>query len=144
MHSEAFKISHLKEIRTGVNSEMFDKISAVIRTGEVTGKLMAFTLISDGKPVAVGGIYEIWEKVGEAFALISAEAVKYPKSLFKFFSINMEIGIEAGEYNRVQAAVKSDFEKGIRFVERLKFNQEGLMKYWGPDGSDYFMYARVI
>ena len=50
------------------------------------------------------------------------------------------------EYNikRVQTAVRSDFDKGIRFAEWLGLENEGLMKHYGFDGSAQYRYARIF
>ena len=34
-------------------------------------------------------------------------------------------------------------EKAVRFIKWLKFEEEGIMKKFGPDGVDYFRYAWV-
>ena len=39
---------------------------------------------------------------------------------------------------------KQDFQQGIRFAEWLGLEREGLMKKWGFDGSDQYMYARIF
>jgi RimJ/RimL family protein N-acetyltransferase len=52
----------------------------------------------------------------------------------------------ARKYNikRVQTAVRSDFDKGIRFAKWLGLENEGLMKHYGFDGSDQYRYARIF
>ena len=45
---------------------------------------------------------------------------------------------------RLQVAVRTDFEKGKKFVEFLDFEFEGVMHSYFPDGSNAFLYARFI
>jgi len=44
---------------------------------------------------------------------------------------------------RLQTAVKADFKIGVRFAEFLGFKNEGLMKAYGPDKTDYYRMARI-
>jgi len=44
---------------------------------------------------------------------------------------------------RLQTAVKANFKLGIRFAEWLGLQQEGLMKQYGPDGTDYYRMAKL-
>ena len=65
---------------------------------------------------------------------------KYLKAIKKDFAK------VARKYNikRVQTAVRTDFDKGIRFAEWLGLENEGLMKHYGFDGSDQYRYARIF
>ena len=40
-------------------------------------------------------------------------------------------------------SVKSNFKTGLRFAEFLGFKNEGLMRGYGPDKSDYYLMAKV-
>jgi len=43
---------------------------------------------------------------------------------------------------RIQASVSASDTKALRFASWLGFEDEGLMKKYGPDGSDYRRVAR--
>ena len=45
---------------------------------------------------------------------------------------------------RIQAAVRADWPEAQRFAEFLGLENEGLMRKYGPDGSDYFRFAKVL
>ena len=45
---------------------------------------------------------------------------------------------------RVQTAVRKDFITGIKFAEWLGMESEGLMRYYGYDGSHQYRYARIF
>ena len=61
-------------------------------------------------------------------------------------AIKKDFAKVARKYNikRVQTAVRSDFDKGIRFAKWLGLENEGLMKHYGFDGSDQYRYARIF
>ena len=46
--------------------------------------------------------------------------------------------------NRVQTAVRANYTTGLRFAKWLGLQEEGLMKKFGFDGSDQYMYARLF
>ena len=53
------------------------------------------------------------------------------------------LGIMAdNELWRIQASVSVNDEKALRFASWLGFEDEGLMKKYGPDGSDHRRVAR--
>ena len=52
--------------------------------------------------------------------------------------------IKEQELVRIQAAVRADWPEAQRFAEFLGLENEGLMRKYGPDGSDYFRFAKVF
>jgi len=61
-------------------------------------------------------------------------------------AIKKDFARVAKEHNikRVQTAIRKDFTQGQRFAEWLGLENEGLMKHYGFDGSDQYMYARIF
>jgi RimJ/RimL family protein N-acetyltransferase len=51
---------------------------------------------------------------------------------------------EEFDYQRIQASIAVTDKTAKRFAEWLGFQNEGVMKKYGPDGTDYYRYARVI
>ena len=58
-------------------------------------------------------------------------------------SIFNELVIEHG-LHRIQAAVRADWPEAQRFAEFMGFENEGLMRKFGQDKTDYIRYARVL
>lgn len=50
---------------------------------------------------------------------------------------------EQNNFVRVQATTHRQFERGRRFLEWLGFEREGVLRNYGPDGSDHIIYARI-
>ena len=52
------------------------------------------------------------------------------------------------EYNdiesTIQTAVRADFDIGLKFAKWLGLKNEGLMEYYGIDGSHHYRYARIF
>lgn len=95
--------------------------------------------------IAVGGIIQLWNGVGMAWAIVDknipSECVKKTAILFKKWFHKMA---EHYGFHRIQADVKSDnFEKGHKFVKFLGFKHEGKMTAYGSDKEDHDRYALV-
>ena len=50
---------------------------------------------------------------------------------------------EKNKIHRLQTSVKAEFKTGVRFANWLGLETEGLMKKYGPDGSDYLRMAKI-
>ncbi len=44
---------------------------------------------------------------------------------------------------RVEAQVRRGFGPGCRLARLVGFEVEGILRSWGPDGSDFFMYSKL-
>jgi len=86
----------------------------------------------------------IWGQVAEGWVIATQDVWDHPLSVAK--AIKKDFAKVARKYNikRVQTAVRSDFDKGIRFAQWLGLENEGLMKHYGFDGSDQYRYARIF
>jgi len=86
----------------------------------------------------------VWPGVMYAWALISEDVKKVPLSFHKAVKSVIEVYAGKEELYRMQLDVKSDYSSGCKWVESLGFKKEGLMRKYGPDGSDYNLYARIF
>ena len=105
---------------------------------------LSFTAIVNDKPIAAGGISVLWDNVAEGWVMATHEVWNHSIIMAKHFKKRTDILIETTKIKRLQTSVKADFTLGHKFAKWLKFEEEGLMKHYGPDGSDYIRYARII
>ena len=105
---------------------------------------LSFTGLIGNKPIFAAGMKMIWGQVAEGWVIATQDVWDHPLSVAK--AIKKDFAKVARKYNikRVQTAVRSDFDKGIRFAEWLGLENEGLMKHYGFDGSDQYRYARIF
>src|SRR5210317_1464725 len=85
---------------------------------------LAFTGMVNDKPIFAAGMKMIWGQVAEGWVIASSDMWKYPLGVAK--------------------AIRKDFAQGKRFAEWLGLENEGLMRKFGFDGSDQYMYARIF
>lgn len=105
---------------------------------------MSFTGLVNNKPIAAGGVFYLWDGVAEGWVLATKEIYKYPIFCAKHIKQRTEIILKANKIKRIQTSVKADCDVALRFAKWLGFKQEGLMESYGPDGSDFVRFARVM
>lgn len=107
----------------------------------------AKTLFWDNKVMAIVFFTNKWAKHYEAILFVS------PNVWELSFPARLKIGLKAVRvfktfkelYKpiRVQANCLATFKTGVKFVEKLGFAKEGLLKKFGEKGDDYYRYAWV-
>tara|TARA_R100000808_G_scaffold19385_1_gene42091 strand:- start:7075 stop:7497 length:423 start_codon:yes stop_codon:yes gene_type:complete len=106
--------------------------------------IRGYTLFEEDVVLGIGGVHNIWQGVGEAWLLLGKEAFARPKTVARHTVYMFAHMQEEYKYQRIQASISVKDVKAKRFAEWLGFENEGIMKKYGPDGSDYYRYARVM
>ena len=108
------------------------------------GGSIAFTAYNNNTILGMGGFIELYPHLAEAWVIVltnnNFSTLKIARNILKLFN---KVANDYPRWERIQAAVQSDFDKGIRLIEFLGFENEGLMKKFGPDKQDYYRYAMV-
>lgn len=102
----------------------------------------AFTLYQGNEIVGCGGIMKIWDGFGEAWTLFTRLLFQNPKTVHKTVKYIMGELIKEEGFKRVQAVVDASNERAVRWIERLGFEREGLMRKYIGD-KDFYLYARI-
>ena len=105
---------------------------------------LAFTGIVNDNPIFAAGMKMIWGQVAEGWVIATSEMWKHPLSVAKAIKKDFARVAKENNITRVQSAIRKDFSEGQRFAEWLGLEKEGLMRKWGFDGSDQYMYARLF
>jgi len=105
---------------------------------------MSFTGLVNDKPIAAGGVFHLWDGVAEGWVLATKDIYKYPVFCAKHIKQRTEIILQANKIKRLQTSVKANCDVALRFAKWLGLKEEGLMKNYGPDGSDFIRFARII
>jgi hypothetical protein len=99
--------------------------------------------VPTGSPLAVITGAVIFQGTYEVSALIGANARKYPIQFFRHVKGRIEHFEELHNLRRTQTLIRKGYPFLIKWIELLGFEQEGLLRKFGPEGDDYYMYARV-
>ena len=103
----------------------------------------ARTLTYEGKPIAIGGVSPVWAGVGDLWVVMSDEGYQHPTILARHFRQLIQQAREVILAHRLQAAVHTKNKRQMNFLEKLGFEQEGVLRgYYEPD-EDYHLYSIV-
>ena len=102
-----------------------------------------FTLEDDEEILAVGGAHILWPGVAEAWGLVSPSGKKHGRLFARYAKRRFEGMLKENDIKRMQAPIHATDESGMRFVEWLGFEKEGLMRKYGLQGEDYVRVARI-
>ena len=105
---------------------------------------LAFTGIVNDNPIFAAGMKMIWGQVAEGWVIATSEMWKHPLGVAKAIKKDFARVAKENNITRVQSAIRKDFSEGQRLAEWLGLEKEGLMRKWGFDGSDQYMYARLF
>ena len=103
----------------------------------------AYTLFVKDKPIVAGGIFILWKGVAEGWVLANRNIYDVKFLAAKEIKKRTDLLCKKNKINRLQTSVKADFKTGVRFANWLGLETEGLMKKYGPDGSDYLRMAKI-
>ena len=94
--------------------------------------------------IACGGVAcAAWKGFGEFWLIPSIYVPQYPKTVFKAARTFIIDAIEKMDLHRVQATIRATDLTAIGWIEHLGFEREGLMRKFGPNQEDQYLYARV-
>ena len=106
--------------------------------------VIGYTGLEGNTVLATGGVHRMWEGVGEAWLLVGKEGYDIPKTVAKYTSYIFQHIQEEHQMFRIQASVSAMDKRANKYAQWLGFEKEGIMRKYGPDGSDYIRYARVV
>ena len=103
----------------------------------------SFTLLGDGTPIVCGGIIPLWNGVCEGWVIGGKRIFQAKIKAARLIKKRTDLLCLNNNVSRLQTAVKAGFKEGYRFAKFLGLQDEGLMKKYGPDGSDYYRMAKI-
>lgn len=105
---------------------------------------LAFTCMINNEPIAAAGMKILWTGVAEGWVIATAKVWKHPRTIARAIKKNFARLALEHKIHRVQTAVRSEYQTGLKFATWLGLENEGLMKKFGFDGTDHYRYARLF
>lgn len=99
----------------------------------------AHTVMVDGKPIACGGLIQIWAGRAYVWSYLSDEALKH----MRFIHRAALAGLARARWARIEMAVDVGHAAAKRWAVHLGFELEGVARKWTQDGRDVEIWARV-
>jgi hypothetical protein len=140
-----YTTAHAQEmIKYGMNDPLMDIDCSYLQNyTDVVAPGLSFTLVDGVIPIVSGGIYPLWQGTAEGWVLSSKRIFNYKIKSAALIKRRLDMLCVNNKIWRLQTAVKSNFKLGVRFAEWLGLQQEGLMKQYGPDKTDYYRMAKI-
>jgi len=105
---------------------------------------LSWSGVHNGHLVGAGGIIPIWDGVAECWLVGGWRLGSHKVSAVRALTVTLARLVKEQQLRRLQAIVRADWDQAVRFVEFLRFEREGLLRGYGPDGSDHYVYARIF
>lgn len=127
---------HFEEIKLG-ERHRFDSIEKHSSPYSVTLKHDGEIIAIMGGALFVAGVFYVWAFISDSAAKCGVSFTKIVRRIIDFYISDLSL-------RRVWFVVREDFKMGMRWAKALGFSQEGLMKKFMPDGSNAWLYARIV
>lgn len=105
--------------------------------------VFAAALVEHDLVVAIVGGNVLWNGVVHVWAVTTDHVPRFKKAVHAQVKNLLEAATISHEVHRFEATVRDDYEVGKKWIERLGFVEEATLKKYGPDKTDYILYART-
>lgn len=123
-----------------------DDVDALKRCEDTatTGLTFAQTFTIDEKPVGIIGVTVLRAHIAELWGFLSEDVKKYPLAFHKQCIELLNKYFAELNVPRFQCYVMSEYLEGNRWMKLMGFQREGLLRKFGADGKDYFVWSKVV
>lgn len=143
-----FETEHLKKLKLRPEEAYMEQMDRDELARQLSQKGPAYSVFykdkSKDKLLVCAGIVILWPSVGEAWSFCDVEVRRFSREIYVYISSSLNELIKQYNLHRIQAHALTIWRSAYRFLERLGFEREGIMKRYGINGEDYYLYARVI
>jgi hypothetical protein len=100
--------------------------------------------VEEGTLHGIAGSYRQWSGSAQFWAAMDKNTECCPIAFAKMCEALIQYAATKQELRRGSLTVRANYEQGNKFAKHLKFEFEGLMKRFLPDGEDANLYARIF
>lgn len=127
---------HLRDFET-------NRLEHIQQFPEVYEYGVGYSVFDNHRLIFCGGFIPYWEGAGEVWIICDVCVKHYIRELYFYTKLYLDRIIDRYKLHRVQSSVMVDYCAGHRFLERMGFKKEGLMRKYDWQGKDYYLYARI-
>ncbi|MBN2323805.1 MAG: hypothetical protein JXQ30_08720 [Spirochaetes bacterium] len=136
-----FELDHLNQVV--FRAVEFGRYEFIENYKETFLKGPAYSAFDGESLVFCGGVVIYWKGVGEGWLICNHTIRKYIREVCFYVGEYLKKIISEDDLHRVQATVPAQWGQGVRFLERMGFQREGLLRKYSKDAEDYYIYSRV-
>lgn len=111
---------------------------------DMVSKHPAYTVFYDDIAIFAGGVVLFPWGMGDAWLLTQKKAFDYKKTFCSIVMAKLANIILSNDLSRVSMLVEAEDNKAKKFASFLGFNEEGLLKKYGPLKKNYYQFARIV
>jgi hypothetical protein len=104
---------------------------------------LTWTAIGHGKVIGIFGFRPMWRAVGETWLLPGHGIERHAISVVRVARQIMTNVMYDFSLKRLQIAVSTQNDTAYRYAKSLYFEEEAIMKNYGPEGADYRLMVRL-
>ena len=104
---------------------------------------MGFTAFTDEGILGAAGVVRVLPGNWEVWCYTTELFPKYGYRVHRIAQRYLAAFEKRKEWRRFQCVVDSTHPVAVRWVRKLGFEREGILRQYGPEGQDYYQYARV-
>ena len=97
------------------------------------------SVVQRGKVLGIFGSSTIWHGLDEAWFLVDEAVRRYGIAMTKVAKKWIALKFQKDKLNRLQITVRCDDVRAYKWAKCLGFQKDGVMRRFGPDGSDFFL-----
>lgn len=138
-----FKMEHMDDIRPKAIYAGDEGLRSRFALLENDKNSFVYTVLGPSGPIAVAGIVVLFPGNAEVFSITSDKVKETPVLFHKTILHLLKTHQEALTLHRITMTVLERYEEGHKWAESLGFQREGLMRKYGPDQSNHYLYSRI-
>ena len=139
-----FKIEHIDQFTMrSIDRDLFAMRGSNKEIFKVCEQGYGATYIRNGEVIGCGGVFPLWEGVGQCWMTASQDYKKHWLSVARYMKTVIDVSFKLFNFHRIQGTTKASYTEGIKFLEWAGFEREGELKGYGVDKENHIMYARL-
>ena len=104
---------------------------------------LSWTGIGHGQIQLIWGVRPFFEKTAEVWMLPGKNIDRYAVSLLRCARQMLKQVMKEHGFERLQITVRQQNVTAYKFAKALYFEDEGLLRKYGPEGADYIIMSRI-
>ena len=143
---ELFNIDHAREIEVGPFEQKFydgfDDYPGLLESMADMG--LAYSILKNEKEYGSFGLIHMWDGVAEGWMVPSIHISKIKVPFYRIGKQLFDLWIAEWRLVRLCVSVHSGNVRADKWIKKMQFTQEGVLKSFGPsDFADYKMFSRI-
>lgn len=139
-HPAHLEVIQPQEFKNSNPAELLEWKQLITAQAEVGTAITAYL---HGRPVACFGYLVMWTGVAEMWLLIEERGRQYGKSLTRAAMTVRDCAVLSNNLHRIQITVRCGDIRAVKWAGALGFEQEAVLRRYGPDQTDFYILARI-